>query len=959
MKSQESYLLLTDVVDSTALNEAVGDDEMSAVWQAHDLAARRQMEVRRGREVARSDGFLALFDEMQDAVGFAADYHALLRELPVAVTARVGIHRGLVQLRENSAQERLRGAPIVEIDGIALPLAARVMAAAMGGQTLLTAAAARDIENLPYRFASHGYWQLKGMSQPIELLEVGNDHSPFEPPPDSAKAYRVVQVNKEWVPARKIANNLPAERNDFIGRGKALRRLADLVDAGTRLITLIGMGGVGKTRLALRYARARLGDYPGGVYFCDLTTAREIDGIAHAVAQALDVALAKTAMVEHLGTAIKGRGRCMLILDNFEQVSQYAEKTVGTWIEFAPEATFIVTSREVLSVYGESTVLVPPLDLEEAQELFTVRAKSASQAPSPVSRDQVAIEKLVQMLDGLPLAIELAAARARVMSPSVLLSRMHERFLLLATPGRPPSRQATLRATFDWSWDLLQETERSALAQLTVFEGGFTLEAAEAVVNLDDFEQQLSAVDVVQSLVDKSLVRRVADDRFDILVTVRSYVIERLGRPHSNAGPTSPLAAAVVRHQRYYAHASGSDASQFALREFDNIVAACRHAVTQGDVEAAIGALENAWTAVRVRGPFSLVLELSSAIRASAPLADKQSARLSRISGSALKSMGRGMEAASHFSEGLEHALRAGEVRSECVLRYNLADQQAAAGQMQEAEANLQSAIALARGLGDSELHGAVMNSFGDYHVRLGKLDEASRCFDRALALARVANAKRAEGGVLGNLGMVRTEQGRHGEALGFYQSSHDIARELGDKSWEGSALCNLGMTSQALGQFEEAIAQLTDALKIARDLGQPRLQAFSLCNLGLTLQSLDRLPEASEHFKQAVEIAGVLGDRRLEGQFHVYAATALARLGDTAAALSSVVRAEELLETVSDPVNLGFAIARRAEVEARSGQTAAAKASLRRAEAIAQAANSSGDSEFGNALAEARRIVR
>jgi len=898
-----------------------------------------------------------LFDTAADAIGFAIDYHESLRSFSVPFQARVGVHAGDVRLRENSAEDRLRGAPVFEIDGIALPLTARVMAAAMGNQTLVTPKITQALAGHPWHFSSHGYWQLKGVADPIELFEVGDAQSPFAPPPDSAKAYRVVRLGREWVPVGKISNNLSAERTDFIGRGKLLKKLVDLLEHGVRLLTLVGMGGVGKTRLALHYARARLGEHPGGVYFCDLTTATNVDGVTHAVAQALDVPLAKTNAVENLATTIKGRGQCLLILDNFEQVATLAEEIVGKWLEQAPEAHFIVTSREVLSIRGEQTLFVPPMESQEGRQLFEARARGVVDPflTSPV--EDAAVSTLVELLEGLPLAIELAAARVRVMSPSALLRRMHERFTLLATPGRPLSRQATLRATLDWSWDLLHEFERSVLAQLTVFEGGFQLEAAEAVLDTDARESSALAIDAVQSLVDKSLVRRLDGDRFDLLVTVRSYVIERL-RADAAGDRANVLAAARTRHQRYYAKSSAGESLAFSLQELDNILAACRHATQQGRVSEAISALENAWIALKVRGPLGIAVELVGMIEGTGSTSDQELGRLRWIAGYALNSLGRSAEAREHFDRGLACAVRAGDLRSECRLRCSIGDQDAAAGHMDAALHNFEVGLSLARRLKDAELESLVLNSLGDYHNRLGQLDQAFEYFESALVVARQAGARRLEGGILGNLGMVRLAQGRHLDALPLYESSLEVARQVGDRNWEGNALCNLGMTSQALGKLQEATRQLEAALQIARDLGQRRLQAFSLCNLGLTLQSMSRLADAARHFDQALNLARDLGDRRLEGQCHVYAATVLARMGQSDVALERVTRGESLLNDVSDAVSLGWAIARRAEVEQLAGAIEAAQETLQRAEAIAATIHPSQDSEFGSALAEVRAIV-
>ena len=301
------------------------------------------------------------------------------------------------------------------------------------------------------------------------------------------------------------------------------------------------------------------------MYFCDLTTASSIGGIAHAVAQALDVALAKMNVVDSLATTIKERGRCLLILDNFEQVARHAEETLGRWLNRASAARFLVTTREVLGLPGEEILALAPLASSDAAALFMRRAEAAKPGFQPTAEDQSAIDPLVKLLEGLPLAIELAAARVRVMPPRMLLLRMSERFKLLSSSGGRLDRQATLRAVFDWSWDLLSVPEKAALAQLSVFEGGFQLEAAEAILEICEVESTPSSIDALQSLVDKSLVERLEGDRFNILVTVRSYVVERLQRPGTDLNGSELLGAAKGRHRTYYAGRVESGALPFAF----------------------------------------------------------------------------------------------------------------------------------------------------------------------------------------------------------------------------------------------------------------------------------------------------------------------------------------------------------------------------------------------------------
>ncbi|MDO8375997.1 MAG: hypothetical protein Q7S91_02270, partial [Aquabacterium sp.] len=349
-------LLFSDVVDSTRLVECLGDKRAAEVWASHDRSARTLLARHRGREIDRSDGFFLLFDEVADAAHYATAYHEALVDL--TFRARVGIHAGEVSLRENTAEDIARGAKPIEIEGLAKPLAARVMALACGGQTLMSAAARAALATAApegCEIESHGHYRLKGVEEPIEIFELGvRSTSPFSPPPDVDKAYRVVLAGDLWRPAREVRHNLPAERDSFVGRIAELRALAARLTTGVRLVTVLGPGGTGKTRLVRRYGWTWLGDWPGGVYFCDLSEARSLDGVFFTVAAALEVPLGKDDPGVQLGHAIAGRGRCLVILDNFEQIVPHAPSTLGRWLDRAPNAAFVVTSRERLHLPGEA-----------------------------------------------------------------------------------------------------------------------------------------------------------------------------------------------------------------------------------------------------------------------------------------------------------------------------------------------------------------------------------------------------------------------------------------------------------------------------------------------------------------------------------------------------------------------------------------------------------------------------
>lgn len=952
-------LLVTDVVDSTQLLERLGDQASAALWTAHDRAARDLMREWRGLEIDRTDGFLLLFDTAADALGYALAYHRALAKLDAPLRARAGLHVGPVILRRNEAADVARGAKPLEVEGLAKPTAARVMSVALGGQTLLTAPARDALGPTTARLQSHGYWRMKGVAEPIELIEAGDDGAPFTPPPDGAKVYRVVRQDDLWLPLREIRHSLPAERDAFVGRHEPLLELARHFEAGARLVSVLGMGGSGKTRLALRFGWTWLGDYPGGAWFCDLSQARGLDGIASAVAHGLDVPLEKGDAIARLGAAIAGRGPCLVILDNFEQVARHAGETVGRWLDAADEARFLVTTREVLGLPGEQTYALAPLPGTEAAELFTRRAEAAKHDLAFTAEDRAAIAPLVKLLDGLPLAVELAAARVRVMPPRTLLERMDQRFRLLASAGGRQDRQATLRATLDWSWDLLSEAEKSALAQLSVFEDGFTREAAEAVVDLTACDGAPWTVDVLQSLVDKSLVRPLRRERFDMLGSVQAYAAEQLtaeGRfPGSGA---SAQRAAFERHCAWFAALGPKRAVADACADLANLVMACRRAVAMSLVQRAVGALEGAWATLRLQGPFSIGVELAQAVCGGVHPAMSDAARAHAVFGSALDALGHAEDARREYQAALELARVANDAPCLAEVLTRIAALDRNEGRMDEARAGHAEALAVARQIGDAVAECAALNGLASVDVYQGRLAEARANYEAALTRGRDAGDLRWQCALLGNLGMLNANVGRLEEAERCFEQSLALARTLGDRQGEGRTLCNLGMLHLVQKRLDEAIDVSKQALRVARTLGHLRVESTVQCNLGLAYEEKGDTGEAFACFDAALHSARELGDRRSEGQVLGYLGRTLAHRAEFGPARQCFADGRQLLADVSDAVSLGILLCDFAECEWRAGDAAEARQALDEAHAVGETAGTGPQSELGQALNRVKSLL-
>ncbi|MBX7196164.1 MAG: adenylate/guanylate cyclase domain-containing protein, partial [Sandaracinaceae bacterium] len=898
-------LLLTDVVDSTKLAETLGDEAMAALWSRHDALARDLLPRFGGREIDKTDGFLFLFERAQDAAAYAVAYHAAL-ELPLR--ARAGLHVGPVILRENDAAHVARGAKPLEVEGLAKPIAARVMGLAGPGQTLVTAEARRALDDdAGLRVQSHGFWRMKGVAEPAEIFEVGDERAPFTPPSDGAKIYRVTLVDGSWRPAREVPHNLPRERDAFLGRQNDLQQMVGRIEGGAALISILGIGGTGKTRLVTRYGWNWLGEWPGGVWFCDLTEARDPAGICMAVARAIDVELREDGVTQ-LGQALAARGRCLVILDNFEQVAAHAADTLAPWLDRASAACFVVTSREVLGLSGEEVIALSPLDQGAAVDLFVARAASAKRGFELREVERADVVTLVELLDRLPLCIELAAARVRVMSPKVLVTRMGERFQLLASAGGREGRQATLRRTLDWSWDLLTPAERTALAQLSVFTGGFTMATAESVLDLSAHADAPWAPDLVQSLVDKSLAIARTDERFDLLVSVQAYAAEKLASMGLEA-------ATEARHAEVFAAFGTSDAlaalvgpealarRRALLDEMDNLSNACRRATKAGRVDVALKALLGAREALQVAGAPGTILELAESILAQPDLTARDLALAASVAH-------RAALAAGQFPRAEEHGrslVAAGEASRVST------------------EASAEPEVAL------------LVASYRAVALRRSEPDEARRQGERAVALARTLGDVVSEASNLGSVALVDFEAGRYevaeagllavveravhtGQSELEYRARHALSmlcvstarlerarehevtalartREQGFRRGEGVALDTLATMDFWLGALARSCEGYVGAHAIVMASGAPHEAGRVRGNLGETQLAQGLLEDALTRFREAAGAAKLQGDPDLETHWNARAAEALWLLGD---AVASRAQLEAAMVTAS-----------------------------------------------------------
>lgn len=621
-------LLLTDVVDSTQTMQDLGDAQAARLWAEHDRAARDLLPAWRGREIDKTDGLLLLFETVADALAYARAYHAALAGLSLPLRARAGLHLGPVVLRENSADDVARGAKPLEVDGLAKPATARIMALAGGGQTLLSqdahqALAAADAVGAA-EAVSHGHWLMKGVDTPIELFEWPLAGDPVPAPAEGDKGWRVTSVDSGWRPVREVPGNLPAALSSFVGRAAELRQIRRLLEGPLRLLTLVGMGGLGKTRLSLQAAEASRHRYPDGTWFLDLSPLADPALIAAELLQLFGLRpVADRTPLQVLCEHLAPR-RTLLVVDNCEHLiamSAVLPQALQALLRAAPRLQIIATSREALRLPGEQVLgiapLAPPpagagddaaaLAANPAVQLFVERAR-AHQPAFDLAQQPAAVAELVRRLEGIPLALELAAARTRQLAVADILKRLDDRYRLLTGGSRSlQQRQQTLRALVDWSYDLLGEAEQTLFARLSVLRGSFDLAAAEAVGGLAPLDP-LDVMDALGALVDKSLVQldgAAGEGAYRLLDTLRDYAADKLRAAPDAADVVAAHAAhSFTRAKQGRDGLRGPEQGLWLARmerELDNVRAVIERAQQAGSgVEPLIGvkvaiALHNFW----------------------------------------------------------------------------------------------------------------------------------------------------------------------------------------------------------------------------------------------------------------------------------------------------------------------------------------------------------------------------
>ena len=743
------------------------------------------------------------------------------------------------------------------------------------------------------------------------------------------------------------ATNLSAPTTSFVGREREIKELSNLLrDERLRLVTITGPGGTGKTRISQQLGYDFVDRIPGGAWFADLSEATSSESVAHTVLQAFGVPVAgQEAPEQVVASVLEQRKPLVLVLDNFEQVVKFAKKTIGLWRQRAPHVRFLVTSRALLGLEGEREYVLGPLPSPTAAattpeallafdsvKLFVERAKQANPKFELTPANSEPVARICTELDGMPLAIELAAARCSIMTPEQMLPKLKQRFTLLRSTRKDlPARQQTLEGAIDWSYELLSDWEKAAFQQAWIFHEGFFLDAAEAVIDLSEFPEAPPVMDAIQSLREKSFCRVRQTDfgpRFSLYVALRDFASQQWAK----LAASDKRRALTRRFADFYAkYAEGwneridtRDAAEALQRlelERENLFAiqdwALRDekpkpggvAVSQPDagadperVELGARAMVALADLLRMRGPNAQRLpRLQKALAAmgegshDTPAWRELRLRITWSLSRACSDVGLYDLALKFDSE----ALALADKIDKPALRFDALMAQGGLknmrGQFKEALESYDKAEPLAKELADKRRLGLLQSSRATAQVELGEFSKAVENYRSAEALLREVGCRLSLSGVVGSKASLHYYRNEPEEALGGFNEAVDLAQELGDRAGVARNVGNRGNVLRQRGQFPEALKSFIEAESVSAELGKKAWRATFLGNRSGCLLDLNDFAGALECATQAEAVARELKDNAMLARALTNKGNAVASQGDYKAALMCFDEAEKL----------------------------------------------------------------
>lgn len=828
--------LFTDIEGSTRLWENY-PNEMSQALALHDRILRQTIEINGGYVFKTvGDAFCAAFQSASEALTAAIAIQRKLKDqvwpTPSPIKVRMGLHTGTTEERDN------------DFFGPTLNRLSRLFSAGHGGQTLLSATTAQLLKgNLP---------------QDVSLRDLGWHR--FKDLNELEQVYQVdaLDLPQDFAPLKSLdlaINNLPidASQNQLIGRDKEIAEISQLLrQKDTRLVTLTGIGGTGKTRLSLAVAHHLRTEFEAGVCFVPLEKITQRELLIEELANILKIKdVAGQPLLDTLKTYLKDK-QLLLVLDNFEQLVEQGASVLAELLKATSKLKLLVTSRELLQLsfekeYSVEALALPPLPKLEispetlsnyaAVALFVERAQLVKPDFKLTEENAYAIAAICHKLDGLPLAIELAAPRIKLLSPNRLLELLSDRLKLLTGGAKDlPERQQTIRGAIDWSYNLLDATEQELFVNLAIFVGGCTLESVEEVC-IANGDITLSALDGIEALTNKSLLKQKEDVsgeiRFVMLPLIRDYALAKL-----NELSNEQVARIEQHYVAYFAKLAGELESKLydskeqltALRkldsEYNNLRNAFERAITNSLLHLNLlrlgRVLGDFW---HVRGHFYEGRVYLQRILAISDIAVVDRANYAKV----IRVMARLASAQGDWTESKKYALES---------------------------------LALSRELNDKAEMAFALTTLGQVEQNNRNYTQALRYLEESLALNKEIANKREIAVTLQFMANIITLKGDYNKGQKYYEESLDLLRELGDKTAIILCIANLAVSLANQGNYDLAQNYFEENLTLSREIGNKQITAHSLYNLGLIASSQKKYDIAQSYYEESLALEREIGNK-------------------------------------------------------------------------------------------------
>ena len=794
------------------------------------------------------DAFCVAFHFASDALNAALQAQRLLQNeswSPAPVKVRMGIHTGAAQLNNTSAQ-------IIYLGYTTLVLTQRIMSAGHGGQVLISGAThelARDVLPADTELLDLGERRLKDLLRPEHLYQLNAPGlSSTFPPLKTLDAYR---------------NNLPVQLTSFIGREHEIAEIKQELK-GHHLVTLIGPGGTGKTRLSLQVAADLLDQFPHGIWFIELAPLTDPDLIPQTILSAIGISEQSGKPLDVLREYLRQK-KSLIVLDNCEHLLEASANVANAILSVAPDLKVLASSREALGVHGEMSYPVPSLSLPdikhlpiieqlsqyEAVRLFIDRALLVARHFSVDASNAPFIAQICYRLDGIPLAIELAAARVQMLSVDQISAGLDDRFHLLTGGARTLlPRQQTLRALIDWSYDLLSEQERLFLCRLSVFAGGWTLEAAEEVCSggEGDTIQSYHVLDLLSQLVNKSLVVAVehsqnGEMRFRMLETIRQYARDRL----------LEVGGSEILRQRHLAY-------------FVKLTAQAEPELYRSNQVFWLNKLDEELDNLRTALEWALATDVELGLRMVA-------GRIYRfwLFRSTWRELGNWLaQLLQKYNRSDSLHVRALAIQSQCVANNE--------GNFNEAHLLAEKSLQMARSLADKHSEAFSLSILGGFTLLQGNVGEAIPLLEQSLALYRALGDKVGQAGAIDWLSINNSDLER---AAAYAREGLGLCRELGDLAGVASILTTLARLTYARGDFSSPAPWLEEVLSLSRQLGDQVREDEALITYGTLAYWQGDYSRARALYEEGILLGEKIGYHYQNLWAYVYTAYAVLRQGD------------------------------------------------------------------------------